>query len=601
MRGITRYRSITLTLWVLTLAAIAQPSERPAIRYRNTDPAVPYSGSKSCSPCHARLAVAYRKTPMGSSMAPANRPEELARVRQPVTIFKGEFNRYFRVFQKGGDLYQSEYQLDAAGKTMFEATHKLEYVIGAGLHGYTYVIKREGRLLEAPLSYYSRPANWDLSPGYEDADLGFNRPVLSGCLVCHNGQPVAVPNHEGQYGDPPFRFGECAISCEACHGPGSIHVREGGHGVPRGAVDTSIVNPLRLPARLSDDICMDCHQGGHSRVLVPGKDYMDFRPGTPLDEVAAIFRVPLKPEQREKADKALTGPPVRFSLEMPGWWENSAMQMSRCYRESGGKLRCVTCHKIHTQPTPATKAAFYRDKCLTCHTERSCSIPLAQRMAKTPANDCVGCHMPKRPVGGIAHTALTIHRIVRRPGQPLPDYAFNEPTDVPGLVYLNRSDASKPVSPVEQLAAYGEIMQQHPELEVRYNSLLDELSRSHPDDPTVLAALGRRALVNKEYEKAGEYLSKALERGSEDTTTFLDLGQALSAAGKHAEAAAIFERGIGASPFAPELQKSLALEYITLKQYSRAHEVMQRYVELFPEDSFMRGLLEKTEASAPPR
>jgi len=111
----------------------------------------------------------------------------------------------------------------------------------------------------------------------------------------------------------------------------------------------------------------------------------------------------------------------------------------------------------------------------------------------------------------------------------------------------------------------------------------------------VLAALGRKALFDKEYEKAVQYLSKALEHGSELTTTFLDLGDALSGAGRHREAAAVLERGIEASPYAPVLYKSLALEYITLKQYPRAHELIKRHVELFPEDSFMRGLLQKIE------
>jgi hypothetical protein len=572
------------------------------VHYRNTDPSVPYAGSESCggAGCHDRLIESYRRTPMGTSMAPANRPEELAKVTRPITIFNADLDRYFQVFRKGSDVYQSEYQIDAAGNTVFEATHKLEYVVGGGMNGYTYLVKREGRLFEAPLSYYSNAGKWDLSPGYAAADVGFTRPVLSGCLACHNGQPDAVVNREALYRDPPFRFGEVAIGCEACHGPGTIHNREAKQRrmrLSRGAIDTSIVNPEKLPARLSDDVCMNCHQGGETRILQPGKDYLDFRPGNPLDEVSAIFKTPLKEEQREEADKAQILPPVRGSLEMPSWWKNSSMEMSLCYRASGGKLRCGTCHKIHSPPAETKKAAFYRNKCRTCHTKNSCRIPLAQRLTQKPPNDCGGCHMPKRPVGGIAHSELTNHRIMRRPGQPLPEVAFNEPTDIPGLVCLNRVDRTKPISPLTKLSAYGEIMRRHPELEVHYLEVLDELSRSHPDDPLVLAALGRRALFYKEYEKAAGYLSKALERGSEAITTFLDLGDALSGAGKHQEAAATFERGIEVAPFAPVLYKSLALEYITLKQFPRAHEVIKRHVELFPEDSFMRGLFEKIEGS----
>ena len=58
-------------------------------------------------------------------------------------------------------------------------------------------------------------------------------------------------------------------------------------------------------------------------------------------------------------------------------------------------------------------------------------------------------------------------------------------------------------------------------------------------------------------------------------------------------------RGVAAWPNAELLQKSLVLRYVTLKQYPRAHEIAERYMELFPGDSFMRGMLEKVEGSKP--
>jgi len=57
--------------------------------------------------------------------------------------------------------------------------------------------------------------------------------------------------------------------------------------------------------------------------------------------------------------------------------------------------------------------------------------------------------MEKRPVAGIAHSSDTKHRIVRFPGQPLPDVAFEKPTpDLPGLLWLNRpaGDAGKRIA-----------------------------------------------------------------------------------------------------------------------------------------------------------
>ena len=51
--------------------------------------------------------------------------------------------------------------------------------------------------------------------------------------------------------------------------------------------------------------------------------------------------------------------------------------------------------------------------------------------------------------------------------------------------------------------------------------------------------------------------------------------------------------GVALHPFTPVLYKMLAMRYIGLRQYPQAKETMQRYVDLFPEDAFMRGLLEK--------
>ncbi len=575
------------------------------IVYRNTGPDVAYVGSSLCSGCHEEIFQKYRQTPMGNSMAPASSPSELARVPKPVTVHSQKLNRYFEVFQEGPDLYQSEYALDENGQTTFKATHRLEYVVGGPLTGYTYIIRRGQYLFEAPLSFYVKPQQWDLSPGYETADIGFSRPILNGCLACHNGQPESVPRRDGMYRDPPFRFGEFAISCERCHGPGQLHIQEAAQKRRRQSrkVDTSIVDPAKLPPGLANDICMNCHQGGHTLVLQPGKDYLDFRPGTPFYRTVAIFKVPLKKEQRGQADLLeKTHSPARGSMATPLWWKNSSLEMSKCYEASHGQLKCITCHVIHNPPTPVNRVAYYREKCLTCHTDSNCRLPLNERMDREPVNDCVGCHMPRKPVAGIAHSDDTNHRIVRYAGQPLPESAFEEPSpDLPGLVCLNKpeGESGDPIPLLTKLIAYGQAMGEHPSLREYYRATLNQLSKSAPDDPQVLAALGHEALVEGDSARAADLLSRALERGAEDPTTYLQLSEALTRAGRVEEAAKVLEQGVAVWPYSARLQKYLVLRYITLKQYPRAHAATKRYVELFPEDSFMRDSLEKVEGAKP--
>lgn len=75
--------------------------------------------------------------------------------------------------------------------------------------------------------------------------------------------------------------------------------------------------------------------------------------------------------------------------------------------------------------------------------------------------------------------------------------------------------------------------------------------------------------------------------------TYQDLAEALARADREADAVATLQHGIALAPYAPPLYKSLALRYIHLKQYAEARKALERYVELFPEDDFVRGLLLK--------
>jgi hypothetical protein len=270
-------------------------------KYRNTPPGVAYTGSPTCAGCHPKIYRDYSGTAMGRSMALVTSAAHLESVPATASVFNEKLNRHFEVSRQGPALYQTEYELDTSGHEVFRTMHKLEYAIGSGVNGYSYIVRRGEYLFQSPLSYYSRRKTWDQSPGYEFADYGFNRPIAAACIVCHSGQPQPVRDRAGLFGDPPFR--ELAIGCENCHGPGALHAAEMAKGVvaSKGA-DRTIVNPAKLPARLAEDICMNCHQGSDTRVLRPGKDYFDFRPGTPLRDTLAILRIPLKRDAAGQSD-----------------------------------------------------------------------------------------------------------------------------------------------------------------------------------------------------------------------------------------------------------------------------------------------------------
>ena len=542
---------------------------------------------------------------MGHSMAAANSPSELARATKPVTVYSAKTDRYYQVYSQGGDLYQSAYQLNKKGHKTFEIVHRLDYVVGGGLTGYSYLFRVGQWFFQAPLSFYSEPGQWDLSPGYALDDIGFTRSISTGCLTCHNGQPIGVPNREGKFQEPYFRFAELAISCESCHGPGQLHVEEmnrrKGRLVPASSLpDTSIVNPAKLSSNLADDLCMECHQAGDAIILLPHKDFQDYRPGDPLSNTRAIFRVPLREEQRDEANRLESQPPVRGSLEAPLWWKNSSLQLSRCYQESHRQLTCITCHVIHHPPTPDTRLQHYRSKCLGCHSETSCRLAADNRVKQQPGDGCVACHMEKRGVAGIAHSNDTKHRIVRVPGQPLPDVAFEQPTpDLPGLLWLNRPLDNKPhrLPLVTMLQAYWAVSKKDPSFQKYCVGILDALSKSAPDNPIVLHGLGAMALSEKKDFAASNYYAKALKLGSEESITFLYLSTALDNIGHDEEAEHVLERGVSAYPYSALLRARLARQFLHDGKAWRARVVVDEYRKVFPEEPTLSEVLIELQAA----
>jgi hypothetical protein len=561
---------MALQLSVCLIASVTLASAAPA--FRNTDPAVHYVGSAVCAGCHKTIYDKYITTGMGRSIS---RPDTTL-AAEPATIRNEALHREFRVFERSGGLYQSESEV-RDGKIIFEVVHRLEYAIGSGANGISFAVRRGNHLFQAPLSYYKSLAKWDFSPGFAETAEGFGRPLHEGCIACHAGRAQPVPRGEGLYAEPPLQ--EMAIGCEKCHGPGELHLKERQAGI-RAKPDTSIVNPARLPLRLAEDICMQCHQRGDTRVLLPGNTYDSFRPGTPLVNTVALFELP----RSSKADDLLE--------------HHSSMKSSKCYRASTGKLSCLTCHDPHEQPDAAKAPAYFASKCLGCHTKQSCPKVLEARSDER-SMQCANCHMQKRDVKQISHSALTDHRIPIRPNSP-PDIVPVETSQVPGLILLNSATSNRALPLITRLAAYGELQDRAPQLRKLYLSLLEEAGSAIPEDPLVLAALGRKALLENRPE-AVEFLQRSEQGGVPGSATYIDLSDALGRVNRDKEAVTALERGQAAYPFSSQIRKHLILRYIRQKDYRRAATAMQEYLQLFPEDSFMRGLLNQVPAEATPQ
>jgi hypothetical protein len=527
---------------------------------------------------------------MGRSMTLPSQTAQLDNVTGAIAVFEKKLNRYFKVFRRGDNIYQSEYGLDSNGEEIFNHSERVDYVIGAGQVGFTCVVRRANYLLEAPLSFYSTTGTWELSPGYDSQDYGFARPILPGCVACHSGLPQPVPNRDGKFMDPPFR--ELSIGCENCHGPGELHVAERARGLSiAGEVDSSIVNPEKLAPWLADNICMSCHEGEDARILQPGKQFANFRPGTPLDNTVAIFKIPISRQP---------------FVESPLLDHYSSMILSRCYRETRGQFSCQTCHDPHYQPLQQDRPGYFRRRCLACHSEHSCRAPLPERLNQNPPDSCAGCHMPKQVVQGISHAALTSHRVVAYGEEPYPEAAFHQTTAaLPDLVHVDAIPGEETVPPhsLTLLQAYQEIMNYRPgAYRQQYDKLLDRLANTEPGNPVVLSALARRALTEGSHEGlavATRYFLKAIDLGSASSSDFLSLSELLARSGKTSDAVSILSQGIALFPYTSSLYESLAMRYLSLGRVTEALDLIKNALLQFPQDSLMRTLLNEAQAALP--
>jgi hypothetical protein len=579
--------ALSLIVVVGAILACAQGAKNAAPATQPKTVGTEYAGSAACAQCHQGIYKQFSKTGMGRSMSLVT-PALLKTIHAPASIQDKNSNAQIEVEVRDGKLYQTQYEKGADGQEIYRESHELEWIIGAGANGFGGLLKQDEYIFQAPLSFYSKTQSWALSPGYEFGNYGFNRPILPACIFCHSGRPNATPEGNGHFGTP--QFSELAIGCENCHGPGLSHVLAMQVGAANyQGHDPTIVNPAHLSNVLTDNICMSCHQTGDVRVLQPGKNFKDFRPGTPLDNTLSILMVPPKRES----------PPQSDLLE-----HYYSMTLSKCYRASGGKLGCISCHDPHVEPSREEAPVYFRDKCMACHSEKSCTLALDIRQHQQPADDCAGCHMRKRDVQEISHSSITNHRILTRPDEPFPEAAFQQTTAaLPDLIHLNPVPGQKnsSPSPLILLQAYGELAEQHPEYLKRYFEVLDQLERTDPGNPLVLAGMGTRELQTGKYEEAVTHLRRALETGPPKTVLYTELAGALVKLDRSAEAEVVLRKAIALDPFNSELQRTLIVRLIELKEYTSARTALESYVERFPEDSFMRQMLARARAAGQPK
>ena len=468
---------------------------------RPARPSEAYVGSAVCAECHADVSASYQSHPMGHSLAgvleaaPLEDYVDRNSFDTPPPV-RSDLRLSYRVTRSEEGVSHHEIVRDGEGEVLYDLDVPIHYAVGSGQRGRSYVTNRDGRLFMSPVTWYSQERRWDLSPGYEMENLGFERRIVDGCINCHAGRMAVVPDQPDCFQPEPFL--EESIGCERCHGPGEQHVRLHRRGAEPGDRDP-IVNPAQLEASLRDSVCFQCHLQGSQRVLRYGRSEFDFRPGDHLNDIWAVF---------------VRGTGIAEDQTTEAVSQVEQMLASTCYQQSEGRLGCVSCHDPHSLPEPEARVEFYRSQCLECHGEGQtvCSEPIARRREVTAEDSCIACHMPEIAANDVPHTSQTDHRILRsydRQPDPTPtvqvrfelfgDEAGRIPQDererAEGLLLVIQSDGSRGA---ELLAA-----EAIPKLE--------KWLKAAPDDPAALEALGTAYSLLRDYESAYRAWHQALE------------------------------------------------------------------------------------------
>ncbi len=482
-----------------------------------------------CLPCHPREVERFSKSPMARSLsAPSN---------EPAGSFRHDpSGSRVRVFWNEGSMH---HEIDERG---LSANYPIEYAIGAGKVGQSYLIELGGHLFQSPAAYYTAHAEWNASPGYEsDRVLDFSRPITSDCLFCHAG----AVKREGQ------SVQLTPISCDRCHGPGEKH-RE--HPVPG-----TIVNPAKLAIRARDSVCEQCHLEGATVVLNPGKYWWDFRPGEALEEVETHYVYRTHKDQQ-------------FSIAAVSQAEQ--LVLSACWRASAGKLWCGTCHDPHAEAVDRKQQM--RQTCESCH-------PAAQLASTHPAGqeDCIACHMPSRRAVDVSHAAVTDHRIARRPGTI---------TDAKTGRFLAVWHDSKPEFAERNLGlAFFNTARQKQSVEdfQQAFNLLSKLPAAQ-DDADVSAAKGYMLLGSGHATQAVECFERSVHYSPDKAEYWLDLGVAEDGAGNGAAAEQAFRRSIQDDSYDYRPYKALASLYKRTNRSEQAQSVVEDFLRLVPQSILMR-------------
>jgi predicted CXXCH cytochrome family protein len=331
-----------------------------------------YVGRQACQMCHPKEYQAWHNCDHDRAMDLATAETVLGDFDNRQFEYHGLTTTFFR---RGDEFFVTTDGPDGALHT-----YRVKYTFGVRpLQQYMVEMER-GRVQVLPWAWDLEKRRWfhvyenEPRPIRSDDPLHWTRSGQNWnhmCAECHS------TNVQKAYDAPSdtFRttYSEIDVSCEACHGPASIHVQlasawslfwDRRHGL-------GLTTKLKVKDnRPQIEMCARCH--AHRGAMYP-----DYHPGAPLADHYAPSLL----------DTGLYYEDGQIREEV---YEYGSFLQSLMYRKG---VKCTDCHDPHS-----TRIKFTDNRlCLQCHLSVKYDTPLHHHHLPGGAGaSCIQCHMPAR-------------------------------------------------------------------------------------------------------------------------------------------------------------------------------------------------------------
>jgi predicted CXXCH cytochrome family protein len=359
-------------------------------------PAAPleFVGAETCRGCHAQEFDAWRGSDHDLAMQPATATTVLGDFADARYTYNTVTSRFFR---RGEQFFVNTDGPD--GKLL---DYPIRYVFGIRPLQQYLIEFPDGRMQALSIAWDTRPKEkggqrWFHLYAGEAIDYrsplhwtGRDQNWNYMCAECHS------TNLRKNYDAPSDTFhttwSEINVACEACHGPGSEHVKNVHGGLAgknsgltvdfpaRAAwiMNTATGTAQRAHPRASTaeiETCAVCHsrRSQMKEGYVPGQPLLD-------THIPALLSEHLYEADGQMQDEV---------------YNYGSFLQSRMFASG---VTCSDCHEPHSLKLRAPGDAV----CLQCHAPQKFAVPEHHRHAPdTDAADCRSCHMPQRTYMGV--------------------------------------------------------------------------------------------------------------------------------------------------------------------------------------------------------